>query len=60
MTLISDIDENGINNNLKIRYSRDQIYVSFLPKKIALNVAMSQILYENIKRKNCEILKWML
>jgi len=28
MTLISDIDENGINRNLKVRYDRDQIYVS--------------------------------
>lgn len=30
MTTISDIDENGINQNLKVRYQRDQIYVSFL------------------------------
>uniref|UniRef100_A0A8D8D5D3 (northern house mosquito) hypothetical protein n=1 Tax=Culex pipiens TaxID=7175 RepID=A0A8D8D5D3_CULPI len=29
MTCISDIDENGINHNLKVRYERDQIYVSF-------------------------------
>ncbi|KFB41338.1 hypothetical protein ZHAS_00008918 [Anopheles sinensis] len=29
MTCISDIDENGINRNLKVRYERDQIYVSF-------------------------------
>lgn len=33
MTAISDIDENGINNNLKVRYDRDQIYVSFSKKK---------------------------
>uniref|UniRef100_A0A1B0CJ86 Uncharacterized protein n=1 Tax=Lutzomyia longipalpis TaxID=7200 RepID=A0A1B0CJ86_LUTLO len=26
MTCISDIDENGINRNLKIRYQRDEIY----------------------------------
>ncbi|EDS40905.1 conserved hypothetical protein [Culex quinquefasciatus] len=26
MTCISDIDENGINHNLKVRYERDQIY----------------------------------
>ncbi|KXJ68950.1 hypothetical protein RP20_CCG000865 [Aedes albopictus] len=26
MTCISDIDENGINRNLKVRYERDQIY----------------------------------
>ncbi|XP_055908481.1 myosin-I heavy chain isoform X1 [Eupeodes corollae] len=26
MTTISDIDENGINQNLKVRYQRDQIY----------------------------------
>lgn len=29
MTSISDIDENGINRNLKVRYDQDQIYVSF-------------------------------
>lgn len=29
MTAISDIDEIGINHNLKIRYQRDKIYVSF-------------------------------
>lgn len=29
MTSISDIDENGINRNLKVRYQRDEIYVSF-------------------------------
>lgn len=29
MTSISDIDEIGINHNLKVRYSRDEIYVSF-------------------------------
>ncbi|EFN66572.1 hypothetical protein EAG_15570, partial [Camponotus floridanus] len=29
MTVISDIDETGINRNLQVRYSRDQIYVSF-------------------------------
>lgn len=32
MTCISDIDENGINHNLKVRYERDQIYVSFSTK----------------------------
>lgn len=29
MTCISDIDEIGINRNLKVRYERDEIYVSF-------------------------------
>ena len=29
MTVISDIDELGINKNLMVRYGRDQIYVSF-------------------------------
>ena len=28
MTVISDIDEFGINTNLKVRYEREQIYVS--------------------------------
>ena len=30
MTVISDIDENGINENLHVRYGRDQIYVSVI------------------------------
>ena len=30
MIVISDIDENGINTNLQVRYKRDIIYVSFL------------------------------
>lgn len=29
MTMLSDIDEEGINRNLHVRYDRDQIYVSF-------------------------------
>lgn len=29
MTMISDIDEVRINNNLRVRYTRDLIYVSF-------------------------------
>lgn len=28
MTSIPDIDETGINRNLKVRYGRDEIYVS--------------------------------
>ena len=28
MTCIPDIDESGINRNLKVRYDRDEIYVS--------------------------------
>lgn len=28
MTVISDIDEHGINTNLKVRYGLDRIYVS--------------------------------
>lgn len=28
MTVISNIDEHGINRNLKVRYDRDSIYVS--------------------------------
>lgn len=29
MTSIPEIDENGINSNLKLRYTNDIIYVSF-------------------------------
>ena len=28
MTVISDINEVGINSNLRVRYNRDQVYVS--------------------------------
>ena len=28
MTLLSNIDEHGINTNLRVRYTNDQIYVS--------------------------------
>lgn len=31
LTLLSDIDENGINLNLKTRYQKDKIYVSHHP-----------------------------
>jgi len=33
MTCIPDIDETGINRNLKVRYDRDEIYVSSIIKK---------------------------
>lgn len=32
MTSIPDIDETGINRNLKVRYEKDDIYVSILNK----------------------------
>ena len=28
MTVMSDINETGINNNLRLRYGKDNIYVS--------------------------------
>lgn len=28
MTVISEIDEHGINTNLRVRYENDKIYVS--------------------------------
>ena len=34
MTSIPDIDETGINRNLKVRYDRDEIYVSTVKKSI--------------------------
>jgi len=37
MTMLSDIDEEGINRNLHVRYDRDQIYVSFSNKRIYLS-----------------------
>lgn len=34
MTVISDIDELGIKQNLQVRYSRNQIYVSFITCRV--------------------------
>lgn len=36
MTCISDIDEQGINRNLKVRYQRDEVYVSFFKTTLFL------------------------
>ena len=30
MTVLSDIDEASVNENLKVRYEHDRIYVSFI------------------------------
>lgn len=38
MTCISDIDEQGINRNLKVRYQRDEIYVSFFKTQLFLEI----------------------
>lgn len=46
MTLISDIDEDVINQNLQIRYSKNQIYVSFLMVfnyKMILTLCVNQV-----------------
>lgn len=44
MTSISDIDEVGINNNLKNRYQRDQIYVSFCKYKKTIKKIQQEII----------------
>lgn len=36
MTVISDIDEDGINKNLRARYSKDLVYVSFSNLRVYL------------------------
>lgn len=36
MTEISNIDELGINRNLKVRYDRDEIYVSFFENPLSI------------------------
>jgi len=36
MIVISGIDETGINENLRTRYKKDQIYVSLLTKPVDL------------------------
>ena len=38
MTVISNIDEKGINTNLKVRYDREQIYVSPLQSMSSLEL----------------------
>lgn len=45
MTVISDIDEVGINRNLQVRYARDQIYVSFM-KRICCIWAVNRWCYK--------------
>ena len=37
MTVISDIDEHGINENLEVRYGRNQIYTYTGPILVAVN-----------------------
>lgn len=51
MTAISDIDEIGINHNLKLRYNRDQIYVSFSEFKSNISCFKISIL-STIKNSN--------
>ena len=38
MTVISEIDEYGINENLKVRYNQNKIYVSHTCLRICLHV----------------------
>lgn len=45
MIIISDIDENGININLKTRYKEDKIYVSFS------NLNVSSQTWQQIKQE---------
>lgn len=40
MTVISDIDELGIKQNLQVRYSRNQIYVSFITCRVDCSVGL--------------------
>jgi len=50
MTVISNIDEIGINRNLQVRYSRDQIYVSFLTIYCSIScIAMLYTAYIHIR-----------
>lgn len=69
MTVISDIDEIGINRNLQVRYSRDQIYVSFISHNIAIHINSHHLLrlvqklflllwYQKYTR--WDVIKWFL
>ena len=47
MTVISDIDEHGINENLEVRYGRNQIYTYTGPILVAVNPYQELPLYDN-------------
>uniref|UniRef100_T1JND5 Myosin motor domain-containing protein n=1 Tax=Strigamia maritima TaxID=126957 RepID=T1JND5_STRMM len=48
MTVISDIDENGINTNLRIRYNNNKIYTYTGTILIAVNPYKELDIYEPI------------
>jgi len=48
MTLLSNIDEHGINVNLKSRYNRDQIYTYTGTILVAVNPYKELPIYETV------------
>lgn len=49
MTHISDIDVNGINTNLKVRFARDDIYTYTGTILVAVNPYKSLKIYEKVR-----------
>ena len=49
MTHISDIDVNGINTNLKVRFARDDIYTYTGTILVAVNPYKSLKVYEKVR-----------
>ena len=48
MTQISDIDVAGINENLRVRYKRDEIYTFTGTILVAVNPYKFLTIYENV------------
>ena len=48
MTHISDIDVNGINQNLEVRFKRDEIYTYSGTILVAVNPYKFHPIYENV------------
>ena len=53
MTHISDIDVDGINTNLKVRFGRDEIYTYTGTILVAVNPYKSLKIYEKVRARGC-------
>ncbi|RWS10168.1 unconventional myosin-VIIa-like protein, partial [Dinothrombium tinctorium] len=48
MTILSNIDEHGINTNLRVRYTKDQIYTYTGTILVAVNPYKELSIYETV------------